>query len=487
MPVTTTDLVIVAVYLLGLFAWAIHIGLGETAQDFLVFSRRAPFTLVLFSIVATWVGVGTTVVTAASAYDAGISLGLTACLGGLLGCIGAALYSPRLKAFGDGFGAHTIGDFFAVRYSRASRLAAGSLILVVYLLLTAAQFVGLSALLTVWTGADFRTVVIFAAVSTVIYTAFAGIKSDFFTDMIHFIVMTIVLFIILLPIAVRNVGGFHGFLRLPASHFDPFAYGGVTFFIAGLIFGGGSVFVTMELWQRVYASSSGKAARRALWMAIAIIILFYGVSTTLGMAARLLLPDLPNRDHALFALMSKYLPPGVLGLGLAGFIAILLSTLNSTIMVASATLTKDFWCSLRRHPSDDQRALLTVGRVTTGLSGVAGLLVALALPDLVTLSVNGMFMLLVLLPAIVGGFVWRRATATAALLSVVLGILAVAVFLVVDASIAFVPGFLVSLIAFVVCSLMTHHSQSENLEVVSNWNGESRTTGAREGNVYELR
>src|ERR1035437_9131971 len=109
------DLSIIGVYLVGLFAFAIYIGLRETAEDFLVLSRRAPLALVLFSVVSSWVGVGTTVATAASGYDTGVSLGVTAGAGGLVGVIVAGLFAPRLKSFGDRFKAHTIADFFLIR------------------------------------------------------------------------------------------------------------------------------------------------------------------------------------------------------------------------------------------------------------------------------------------------------------------------------------------------------------------------------------
>src|SRR5258708_27825306 len=91
---TTIDLVIVSVYIAGLFAVAMYVGLRETAEDFLVLSRRAPLVLVLFSVVSSWVGVGTTVATAASGYDTGLSLGITASAGGFVGILVASLIYP---------------------------------------------------------------------------------------------------------------------------------------------------------------------------------------------------------------------------------------------------------------------------------------------------------------------------------------------------------------------------------------------------------
>jgi len=462
------DVLIVLVYLAGLFGWAIYIGLRETADDFLVLSRRAPLLLVMFSVISTWVGIGTTVATAASGYDTGISLGVTAASGGIIGVLVAAWFAPRLKWFGDRFKAHTLGDFYSERYSKKSRLTASGLILLVYFLLTAAQFVGLATLLEVWAGIQFEIVVWFAALSTIAYTAFAGIKSDFYTDVVHFFVMFFVLFIILLPITLTEIGGFGGFNALPESFFDPFAYGGVSFFIAGLIFGAGSVFVTMEVWQRIYASSSGTTARRALYLSVIVIICFYLLSTVFGMATRIIDPNLLDRDQAIFILMKNYLPVGVLGLGIAGFMAVFISTVNSTIMVASATLTKDFYKGMLKCKINDKQ-LLVAGRISTLICGFIGLIIAILFPNLVALSVNALFMLLILIPSVVGGFFWKRATASSALYSIVCGIIIMALFFAFDPETAFVPGFVASLLSFIIISLLNRHSKEENLTIVKGW------------------
>jgi len=461
---TVLDISIICVYLAGLFAFAIYVGLRETAEDFLVLSRKAPLMLVLFSVVSSWVGVGTTVATAASGYDTGISLGITAGAGGLIGVIVAGLIAPRLKSFGDRFGAHTIGDFFAIRYSERNRLVVGGLILMTYSLLTAAQFVGLAMLTAIWSGVAFKGAVLFAAISTIIYTAFAGIKSDFYTDVIHFWIMVIVLFGVLLPIIVRSTGGVEALGALPKSYFDPFAYGGVPFFAAGIIFGVGAVFVTMELWQRIYASATGSGARWALMLSGGIIICFYLLSAFLGMLTKVVVPNLTVRDQALFILMKRYLPPGALGLGIAAFMAAFISAVNTMIMVTSATLTKDFYKGyINRSATDGQ--LLKVGRWCTLLAGVVPFGLAVAVPDIVALSVNALFMLLIMVPAVIGGFFWKRATALGSLLSIISGFVAMVGGMWAAPKTAFVPGFLASFLVFVGVSLLSPHGPSEVIDV----------------------
>ncbi len=452
---TNVDIIIVASYLVLLFIWAIYIGLKESSEDYLVLSRKAPFLLVLFSIISTWVGTGTTVATASGGYDKGISLGLTAMCGGTLGVIVASFFAPLLKKFGDTFNAHTIADFFKARYSEQSKTWASILVIGVYLSLTAAQFVGLTTLLEVWTGITFSSLIWFAAISTIIYTAFAGIKSDFYTDIVHFFVMAIVLFLVLLPLTVKEIGGIYSLSNLPSIYFDPFAHGGVSFFIAGVIFGIGSVFITMEFWQRIYASKTASIARRALASSVLIIIAFYGASAFFGMAYKLINPNLLNSDMALFQLMSKLLPTGLLGLGIAGFLAIFISTINSTIMVCSASLTKDILLS-KNYESCTDKKKLNYARVSSLICGFLSLILAFLYPDLVALAVNSLFSLIVLIPSIVGGFFWKKATAKGATYSLISGISVLLVFMFFDPETAFVPAFIVSFIIFIVVSLSTY-------------------------------
>ena len=152
---SSIDLIIVVFYIVLLFAVGIIVGLKETAEDFLILSRKAKTLLVLFSMVSTWVGVGTFVGTAAGGYDTGISVGFTAAISALVGIIAIALFAPTIKRFGDKFQAHTIGDFFRVRYSKSNQALAGGIIILSYSLFTAAQFTGLAMLLHLWTNLSF--------------------------------------------------------------------------------------------------------------------------------------------------------------------------------------------------------------------------------------------------------------------------------------------------------------------------------------------
>ena len=461
---TIIDSIIIISYIVLLLVVGIVVGLRETADDFLIFSRRAKVFLVLFSMVSTWVGVGTFIGTSAGGYDTGISVGFTAAISALVGVLAIAFFAPIIKRFGDKFQAHTIGDFFRVRYSKSNQALVGIIVILSYFLFTATQFTGLATLLHIWTNFDFGVLVILAALTTIVYTAFAGIKSDFYTDVIHFWVMAIVLFGVLFPITLKSIGGFSGLASLPPSYFHPFAFGGVPFFIGGIMFGLGAGFITMEIWQRIYAADSAKTAKSAMIISIVFILAFYLVSMFFGLAAKILYPGLLDRDLAIFTLMKELLPTGFLGLGIAAFLAVFISSVNTTIMVITATLTKDFYKGLIKPEATDKQ-ILTIGRILTFFAGCAGLVFAFFIRDILTLSTTALYMLLVFLPAIIGGFFWKRATSTASFYSILIGFLSALLFLPKMPTTAFVPGFAISVVIFFTLSLTSKHATSENVSL----------------------
>lgn len=460
--ITGIDLMIVGAYVLALFATGTIVGMRESVEDFLVLSRRASVLLVMFSVVSTWLGVGVIAGTAAAAYDTGISFGLTGMAGTLIAILAAAFFAPVIKRFGDAYQAHTLGDFFGIRFSRHTRVAAAVVIVTVYIVFAAVQFTGLASLVTVWSSFSFGAALVAAAALTIIYTAFAGIKSDFYTDAVHFWVIIFVFGAVLTPAMLRSGGGLRALRFLPAKYFDPFAFGGVAYFAGGLIFGVAVVFVSMELWQRVYASSSERTARKALIGAAFAIIPFYAIATLAGLVARRLIPNLQDHNTALFVVMRELLPRGAVGLAVAAFVGVFVSSVNTMIMVVGATLTKDIYLTFI-NPAASSRRTLWVARGVTLVGGVIGAAASFYVHDIVRLSVIALFLLLVMLPAVVGGFFWKRSTATAATLSIAIGFVVTISLIQRMPTTAFLPAFLASAIGFVAVSLTTGHSASEEI------------------------
>jgi len=355
------DSAIIILYLLALFAFGILIGRKEGLEDFLINNRKTKLFFLIFTIVSTNVGAGIIIGTAAASYETGISFGISLIISEIAAFLLIALLAPRIKRFGDKHKAHTLAEFFGVRYSNSNKLLVAGIIVIAYFFWTAIQFVALATLAKVVTGWDFNLILIFVAISTIIYTSFAGIKSDFYTDVVHFWVMVLTLFLVLVPLAFAKAGGFSALANLPAGYYNPFSFGGPVIFFGALIFGSILLLPAMEVWQRIYASSNEKEAKKALLWSAAINIPFTVVAVFLGLIAASLYTGI-NRDESLFVLMNGILPAGLLGLGIAGILATIISTVNSGMLVGSITILKDFYKNVF-NKNASERNMLLMGRI----------------------------------------------------------------------------------------------------------------------------
>lgn len=448
------DSIIVVIYLIVMLTVGFLVGRKEDLEGFLVNNRKTKTMLLIFTIVSTAVGMGALIGISSAAYETGISYGLSAILAGFLGLLFVALFAPKIKRFGDEHKAHTIGDWFGIKYSNKNRLLVSIVVLIAYFFYLALQFVGVSGLIHVATGFDFQIALIISSLVTIAYVAFAGIKSDFYTDAVQFFVMVFVLFFVLVPASIKDLGGLSFLAELPAKYFDPFAFGGIGFFFGILILGLPMLLVGMDFWQRIYAANDEKEARKVFIWSSLLMIVFLVPAIIIGLAASQLLTGI-NPDFVLFELMKQKLPIGILGLGIAGVLATAMSTIDSMILVGSATILKDIHKTFI-NPKLTEKQMLKMGRIYTVGFGILGLIVAFLIPNIIQLNIIGASTLMVFSPAVIGGFIWKEATAKGSFWSILIGVLATFALLPVMPKTSFLPGTLLSLILFILVSKITY-------------------------------
>ena len=457
---STADLSVIFGYLALTLVAGIWAGLKQTGASFWVNGRSSRPMMLGFSIISTQVGAGVIIGIASATYNSGIGLTVVSIISITVGMLGIGLLAPILKQFGDKYQAVTLSEFFLVRYDRSTQIACSYVILFVYLSFLAAQFVAVAALLKIWSGIGFHYALVFACIGVVIYTAFAGLRGDILTDFIHFWVMAIVFLLVLVPILMRQVPDV--LLSFPPDFWSPTHFAGWSFLLFGILLGGVLPVVSMEMWQRIYASVTPNAARKVFWCAPLIVVPFYIFSTYLGMCALATEPGLRNPDLAPFLVINNFLPQGVMGLAVAALLATLLSTANSMALVVSATLYRDI---LRREQDNSS---VYASRAWTLAAGICGLFAALIIPNIVQLMLNAFYVLGTLFFSFIGGLFWHKSTARGATLSIALGGLTTIISLPLIPKVAFLPGLFVSLPVFVVASLLTSHSSTEKVRLCEN-------------------
>lgn len=172
-----------------------------------------------------------------------------------------------------------------------------------------------------------------------LYAAWGGLRAVVFSDVVQFAVMCLAVFLVLV-FSVSNFGGLE-FLKsnLPASHFSLTGGNG---WLNTLIWGAIALatLVNPAFYQRCFAAKDVKTAKYGILICTFIWFCFDICTTAGALYARALLPDaLPS--HAYFLYSVQLLPAGLKGFFIAGILAVILSTLDSFLFIASNTVAYD--------------------------------------------------------------------------------------------------------------------------------------------------
>jgi len=423
--VTPLDIAVIVAYLLLVVAinrrWADRVD----AAAWLTSRNSIGLGFLVFTVVSTNVGAGTIIGTAGATMHSGIGLGVTYGVGVMIGFWIMAAIAHRVKAIVPSGERSAFSEFFRRRYSPAVGVAVGAVVAFLYFFYLAAQFKALGGLLEVWGGWDTRVAGLAAALLVIWLTAGSGIRSDMYTDALHFWAMAITIAAIV-GFEVARYGGPQGIVsvlehqRRLSMLLDPYGFAGPAFVWLGIGTGALLGLPAMENWQRVEAAVDVRAARRAfLWSGV-LNAVFFAAAVALGLVAAAALPADTPSNHVLFLLIQRSLPPGLVGLAVAGLFAALMSTANTMLMVAVALVLSDLLYPHDPGLTSVPRLLQTTRRLTWAV-GIAGLAIASWQPQIVSLIQTALWGSGMLLPALVGGFFWKRATAPAALASILVG------------------------------------------------------------------
>jgi SSS family solute:Na+ symporter len=447
------DYLVIAAYfavLIGAGYWGLR--RARNAEDFLVAGRSLGPLWYLGTLSAVVLGGASTIGGVSLGYQYGISgMWLVFMLG--LGIIALAiLLSTRLA----NLGVYTVSEMLAIRYGRSSRLISAIVMSTYDLMVAVTATIAIGTVFDVILGIPPAWAILLAGGIIVVYSVAGGMWSITLTDFLQFLVMTVGVFFILLPLAISRAGGFAGMRdTLPESYFNWTAIGGGTIFAYFLLFFFG-IMIGQDIWQRVFTARSGNVAR---WGGIAAggYCLAYGlVGALIGTAAKALLPDLSVADNAFAQVTKLVLPVGLTGLVLAAALAAVMSTASSCLLASATILANDVYAefiSRREHNK------VFINRVSMLLVGVVVITISLLVKDVVgALTVAYDLLTGALFVPIVGALFWNRATSTGALAAMIVSSVVVVVLMATRGLFSNDPiiyGMLTSLVVFVAVSLLT--------------------------------
>ncbi|MFD7402598.1 sodium:solute symporter [Streptomyces sp. NPDC059866] len=451
------DYIVIVVYLAGMLAvgwWGMR--RAKSKSEFLVAGRRLGPSMYSGTMAAIVLGGASTIGGVGLGYQYGLSgawMVFTIGLGLLALSIFFSARIARLKVY-------TVSEMLDLRYGGRAGVISGVVMWAYTLMLAVTSTIAYATIFDVLFDINRTLAIILGGSIVVAYSTLGGMWSITLTDMVQFVVKTIGVLLLLLPIAVVKAGGFSEMkAQLPTEYFDPLGIGGETIFTYVLIYTFGML-IGQDIWQRVFTARSDTTAKWGGTVAGTYCLVYALAGAVIGTAAKVLYPNLASADDAFATIVKDELPVGVRGLVLAAALAAVMSTSSGALIACATVANNDIWSRLRGIVRPDgEHDEVKGNRAFILLMGLAVIGTAIALNDVVE-ALTVAYNLLVggLLVPILGGLLWKRGTAQGALASVAVGGLAVIVLMATFGILANEPvyyGLLSSLAAYLIVSLAT--------------------------------
>ncbi len=470
------DTAVVGLYLAAMIAFGFWGKRRATTQsDFLVAGRRLGPLLYSGTMAAIVLGGASTIGGVGLGYEYGLSgMWLVVAIGtGILAL--SLLFAGRIQRLG----VYTVSQMLELRYGPGSSVLSGVVMFGYTLMLSVTSTIAYATIFGALLDLGRVPSIVIGGAVVVLYSTLGGMWSITLTDFVQFVIKTVGIFLVLLPIVVVEAGGFGGLAdALPADALSLTTIGGgtiVTYFVIytfGLLIG-------QDIWQRVFTARSPGVARWAGAVS-GVYCLLYGVAgAVIGMAARVILPALDARDDAFAAVVEATMPALLAGLVLAAALAAVMSTSSGALIATATVFSQDIVARLRgRDPeAGSEHEHVRSNRLYVAGFGVVMIAIACALQDVVAaLTIAYDILVGGLLVAILGGLVWRRGTNVGALVSMAAGTIATLATMVVVGDIyanePIYVGLAAALVGYVAASLA---SRPTDPRVLATW--DRRLTG----------
>ena len=302
------------------------------ALDYLLMGRQLTLPLFVATLVATWYGgiFGVNEIT----FNYGIYNFITQ---GLFWYVAYLIFAffivPKIAKYQSITLPDLAEQMFGPKSGKVAAIFTFFYMVPVAYVLSLGLFLNMIFGISVWNG------MILGVLFTCLYTAWGGFKSVVFSDLIQFFVMCSSVLIVML-FSIGHFGGW-SFLtaHLPPSHFSlTGGNGALNTFIWGFI--ALATLIDPSFYQRCFAAKSPAVVKKGILIST-LIWCGFDICTTVGsLYARALLPQAEPAE-AYFFYAVQMLPVGLKGFFIAGILAIILSTLNSFLFIASNTLSFD--------------------------------------------------------------------------------------------------------------------------------------------------
>ena len=428
----TEILAVIALYMLAM----LYIGYRakksvKTSADFFIGGNR--FGSVITAIAHQAAGLSGWLFIAWSQQVAGSGLGAiwTAFSSGFATFINFFVMARRTAKFTVMTKARSFIDLIEARYydddRKVLRIISTVIIAISITVYMSSQLMAAGTTFQAVLGLDYRISVLIGAVVVILYTSAGGLLAVAWTDFVQGMLMIFAVCVGLF-VAFGNAGSLSDVMAaigamdpaLTSPWINP-----VT--IAGLLSAGWLGYMGQPQIVQMFMGMKdpGSSRRGAVIAGTTGVFLLFG-SFFVNLCCMVLFPDSADTSANFILLITEYPPSWLVGIVTAAILAAVMSSADALLHVATTAVTQDFYNKILKKGQATDKQVLVVARVAAVVIGVIAIYLAYNPFDSI-LWVNWWAWggLSVFAPILILGFYWKRATREGAMVSMIVGFIAV--------------------------------------------------------------
>jgi SSS family solute:Na+ symporter/sodium/proline symporter len=392
---------------------------ARTGDDFLVAGRTLPAHVLVFTLLATWIGSGSLFGGAGLGYRAGFPA-LWQSAGAWLGIAIVYFIAPRVRRIAQ----YTVPDILEMRYGPAARVLGTITIVIAYTTIASYQFRGGGRLLSLIAPMRPETGALVTAAFCVAYTALAGMLSVAYLDVSNGLMMLVGVGVALVYLVADQGGPAAALGALRPDQVSLFGtlhpvYDALALFLPTFLLLVGEA----NMYQKFFSARNERAARNAVVGWIVGTILIETMIDSIGVFGSVAIPGLGTREsETIVVRVAVDVLPRLFGvLLLCGAAAIIVSTANSFLLTPASNLMRDVYLRFINPPATDRQILLYT-RVLVVVLGAVGFIALNFFSTILAMALWAYTMYgAVITPPLIAAFIWPRATREGGLAAMVAG------------------------------------------------------------------
>ena len=416
---STTVLIVCCTYFLVIILAGIRmVSRNKKTSDYLVAGNKLNLPFTIATLTAVQIGAGIILGGSDTGNQMGVWPGMWYAIGCGGGLILAGLFVARKLKQKESF---VPLDFYEARYgaNKWVRIWAWLSNVPSLLGIFIAQLLACGSLLSGF-GIPFYQGVIICAVVILLYSTLSGMWGIVMTDAIQTSIIVIgipivtIASVLLLNKQGISLNQIYCTPFIPKGTFVKFIYMVVPFLIA--------ISVSYDAYLRFQSAKDAKTAQWGSIIAGVIVIIIGIMTSTVGVAAKLLFPEVKEGVFSYIVMHS--LPPVLAGIVISAVLGAAMSSASGLLMAMGATFSRDLYNRFF-HPEaklDELPYSRLISRLAFGLSIVAGVLLSFKVTNILDAIIifNYPYMGSLLIP-LLAGVLWKGATKKGAVAAIFVG------------------------------------------------------------------